>query len=223
MQTFARLDVVAPPTCSDNGTLIVKGSAQPDARGMVEYRLTQADGGKSRSLGYFPNHFQLAAPNIQLVGRLLFVSPGTTFELQVRSNSGAVQRITRFTKPPVGLTDALWKASIEARFPRKWRTAESDGFIARMIALPADQRFPAYNRVLVDQSRRTWVEDVSLDPGWTVLDSAGMLLGRVRLAPMTPGGRPRLVRVISDHIVVRDLDGDGAAHLRFFRFGETGR
>jgi hypothetical protein len=221
IQTFARRGIVAPPTCGDNGALIVKGSAIPDAHGRVEYRSMQADGGKSRSLGHFPNHFQLPATNIQLVGSSLFVSPGTTFELRVENSSGSVRRITRFSKPPVVLTDAQWRATVEARFPRKWRSVESDAFIAKIIALPPDQRHPAYHRVLVDQSRRTWVEDVSLFPGWTVLDSAGLLLGRVRLAPMTSGGRPRLIRVMSDHIVVRDLDADGAAHVRFFKFSET--
>lgn len=157
------------------------------------------------------------------IGTLLYVGDGSSSELIVYSAAGRVVRVLRTADPRIPITDAEADARMRAAIPPNAPPAVA----ARLSALGTQNRpkvWPAYSDVHVAPDSTVWIEDYDRrdTPGspamWTAIDDAGRVAGRLRLFAGPPGQpEPQVVGFLSDAVMLRWNDADGAAHLGVYR------
>lgn len=119
------------------------------------------------------------------------------------------------TTSPISEED--WEALTSAMIPRN-SSPKNTELIRRVMGGARLDRFPAHKVVLVDHaSGRVWVQDYA-NTGWTILDSAGFLIGRFDLSGR--GSRTSLVGVDSDNIILSEEDGSGELVARVYKLRE---
>jgi hypothetical protein len=138
-----------------------------------------------------------------------YVGDPRTYELRAFDENASLRLIVRVTEP-------LPKPQL-GQFELK---KGSRSLVARSSRVASDSRprtQPAFGEVRVDPSGRIWVQGYQDRGSWTVFDSSGRLLGGFKLTVNMPRSHRRLVGMDADHIVVKEWDTDGAAHLVFYR------
>lgn len=230
LRTFASAGRMPLGACTADGNLIVESRDPvidvPYTRDRLSrYRLLKPNGGLVRELGMLPAPIFGGgvgrSPSIVIVQDELFVAGARLYEVSVTDRRGRLRRVTRLSGPVSAIAEADWRRRAERMIPRKVAANERAARVAdAMLAMPKGP-FPAYSRVRVDPAKRIWILDYESQTGWTVLDSTGVLLGRVELPGAGMGVPVQLVGVASDHLILWQHDGDGAAHLRFYRMAAS--
>lgn len=226
IQTFASVGRARSGTCDATGARVILDASvatTTNGRGDVvgAHRLIRPDGSLVQQLGMLPTARVAGGlardPSILPVGNELYVGNARAWEVHVQSLDGRVKRITRLTGALVPITDEAWQAHAAAMIPRS-ATAEHRKILAEYTASKPFETFPAFSTVRVDPLGRTWIMDFESPASWTVLDTAGVIMGRFEVPGGGLGVRSLLAGLAADHVVLLQDDANGAVHLRFYRY-----
>jgi len=226
IRAFARPGEVSLDSCFPDGTVVIPdysgrqrasdSGPSPTQRydGRVEYLRIRPDGTVIQSLGRHARS-EFVGGQSYIVTMIAgsdryYVADRHRYELKVFDVVSGLRLVLR-------VTEAL--PTVQARLispqkspPRAGRATEAQ----RAPGSPITR--PAFGSVRVDPAGRIWVQSYSAQQEWTVFDSSGVLIGRIRLEARTAKGRvSALSGVERDYIVLRERDEDDAVHLAFYR------
>ncbi len=102
--------------------------------------------------------------------------------------------------------------------PARLRRPSQRALPERFTAQKPSEYFPAFSTVRVDPAGRTWIRGFESVGSWTILDSTGVIMGRLDVPGAGPGSRAQLEGLEADHVVLLHADANGAVSLRFYRF-----
>ncbi len=228
IETYQRVSRFRGGSCDSTGAMVVRdadSATTVNSRGdlVASYHLLRPDGSLVRRLGTLPTTLFSGGvsrePSIIPVGSDLYVGNARVWEVSVQRADGTVRRVTRFTGDLVRVLADGWQNYAESKVPGD-ATASQRAMLKSITSQRSFDFWPAFSRMLVDPVGRTWVLDFGRFDEWTVLDSNGVIMGRFQTPGAGLGSRTGLVGVGADHIILREYDGAGAAHLRFYRIAE---
>lgn len=226
IRSVARPGYVPSMGCWPDGSLLVRevGHAQRGASGMLSFSYVRQQLDGSRALSYGRFMADRYAGQLMYETRLvprgddLIVGEAERFEIRRHRPDGTLVVVSRVAEDPSAVSDSEWLRMTEDLMPTNLLGAARRQERARLLAQPKPRTYPAHARIHVDPLYRVWVEDYQQRHIHYVLDSTGILLGRVDVSSAVPtAGRVTLVGVGASHIVVRWSDADGAARLSFHR------
>lgn len=217
-----------PGSCDEFGNFVTQEATtklRPPAvdEGDVMYasRIVRPNGTVLRDLGQLPGPEQRAlvsrSPSIIPTGKSLLVCGARNYELRWQGLEGRTQRIVRFRRRPLEISEKESRARVMRSVPRNVEGSDRSELVSNLLAKGLPKRWPAYSIVRVDAAGRVWVSDYESEASWTVFDSLGSLLGRVDLSEGRPFEGVRLVEVGRDFIAVARRDSDGAIQIAYHR------
>lgn len=226
VRSSPRLGFVPSMGCWPDGSLLVRevGDAKRGASGVLSFSYVrrQLDGSSVRPYGRFiaDRYAGQLMYETRLVprGDDLIVGEAERFEIRQHRPDGTLHTVSRVAEAPSAVSDSEWLRMTEDLMPTNLVGVARQQERARLLAQPKPSAYPAHARIRVDPSHRVWIEDYQQRHIHYVLDSTGILLGRVDVSSAVPtGGRVTLVGVAASHIVLRWSDADGSARLSFHR------
>ena len=184
------------------GTLITELG---DFVGGETYYLVRGNGGFTA----FEPFFGRRAHHIAASHLLLAVSD--SYELRYHTPDGAPQLIVRWLRPAVAVTsEDVAKATEDFvdNAPEERRAEQR----AMASDIPVPETMPAFDRIFVDRTGRTWVEEYDADEGdpsvWTLFGPDGSLAARTepprRFTPLDAGA-DYVLGVLRDELDVEHL------------------
>jgi hypothetical protein len=129
-----------------------------------------------------------------LFGNRFYYGSSDSWEIEVRSSDGMLERLLRrpIPNPPVTAEEAEeFHESLRERLTRMssmWRD------LYEQVTLPETK--PAYGRLLADVEGNLWAAGYDDEGVWTVFDAEGRLLGNVDIE-----GRVRVIEIGSDYLL----------------------
>jgi hypothetical protein len=229
VQTFGRLGLILGTGCTTDCALVVRtGVPGPalsaDTPRLATYELKGPDGTTRSALGKLPvsEYFGPVLREVAIVpiDQLIAVADGIRSEVRLIDRTGHTRRIFRSRDVARPLTQADWERDVETMIPSNVRGPARDEARKRFMALRRPNTYPALGRIVGDRRGRLWIGEYANPASWTVIDTSGSLVGRIRL-PFIDARRPgELVAADSAHLVVKWRDVDGAWHVDFHRLIE---
>ena len=129
-----------------------------------------------------PRPFGLESQS-DVVGDRLFFGASDSYEVQVYSSDGTLERIVRRPVPNPALEQALVDDYRERLVERQSRMSPAFRQLSREAELPETK--PAYSRIMVDPGNNIWVADYPSHGDeqslWNVFDPEGRWLGTVEM------------------------------------------
>ena len=157
-----------------------------------------------------------SATHVAAAGDRLYIGVSDTYEIDVYSPAGRLERLIRRRYAPRLVTDADVEAT-RARMREAMASANQNNPIAKQMAesyanMEAADTMPAYSRFLVDDDRNLWVQDYAGPTDsvahWNVFDPDGRWLGTVTM-------RTKLLisQIGSDYVLGRMTDDAEVEHV----------
>ncbi len=138
-----------------------------------------------------------------------FYGSSETYEIQVLSPNGTLQRIIRRSLPV---------RRMPADFATEWKERQAGRFYSKV---PLPETLPAYGQFIADAAGNLWVEEYRLrtgdSPEWAVFDQSGRFLGVVE---MPAGGR--IMQIGEDFVLGVWRDELEVEIVRMYRLEKPG-
>ena len=223
--TFPRPGSVPLGACFPNGDVVVRsstvGGAGPDNRQASEYRIVGFDGVTRRSLGLMPGP-TYAGPMawdvyVKPLGQRLAFANSRNFEVTIYDTVGRPRRIVRVEAAAGSISDAAWQSHLEAMIPNNTPEPQRAAMLARVMSMKKPEVYPALRDMLIRNNAQMWIQDYADPARWIIFDALGSLVGRFDIPQALRSQGAQLKGVALDHVVMLWRDGDGAAHLTFYR------
>ena len=204
--------------CDEDGSLVVQGArtnVDPDSAAAL-YSIQTIEGRVLYDLGELPAPVYvqpfLLEPTFLVRHGVLYVAPASTYTVERRRLNGTLFGILRVHIPLQSITEEDLRKAFAYAFP-PGLGMDGAKHTERLMKLKRPSTYPAYGRVLVDDSARIWINDYLDRRHWTVFSSSGHLVGKL----VIEGAQSELATIENGRVVLRHRDPDGALWLTFHK------
>jgi hypothetical protein len=191
-----------------HGTLVTRFGTYPASK--MFGKILEAGSFTARTLPFGSGTSVAVGPN------RLYVGQGEEYEIRSFDTAGELQAVIRLDRSRRAVTQADIDQFTEDEIEDADSSNERRNFQALMLEMPIPDRMPSYGVMKVDALGDVWVQEYAgprvRDPEWTIFDSEGRVLGKLR----TPD-RTQILEIGEDYILGRLSDELDVEYLQLWR------
>jgi hypothetical protein len=198
--------------CLDDGTFILLQSiGDMNAR---QYRITRLhnNGSIVNVVGTVDlpalDFVTMVSPTFAASGNAVYQADPFKSEIREYDSSGTLRRVVRTADKGDSITNAEAEERMAMTIPRDVTEPERTNRMERMRARPRASHWPVLRDLQIDPDGTIWIQDFSKDlrspDGWTAIDSAGRMVGRLLIPAAAEGTiRSQVISFGRDYVMLR--------------------